>query len=88
MTATQNYFDTEAQALDIAIARAIEQGAEFDTQELERFIFEFGPVNYGTTVRGTLPTFRFKGKLTRNRVLTVVLCRMESGKYELTSYLS
>lgn len=84
----ENYFDTEAEALDMAVKRAIEAGAEFDTKELERFVFEFGPVNYATTVRGTLPTFRFKGKLTTHRVLTVVLCRMESGKYELTSYLS
>lgn len=84
----ENYFETEAEALDMAVKRAMDLGAEFDTQELDRFLSNFGPVSYGQTVRDSLLAFRYKGKLTTRRVLSVVLFRMESGKYELTSYLS
>lgn len=89
MGMTQNYFDTLSSALDEAFHRAIQQGAEFDTKETEEFCASFGPVNYGQTVRGALPAFKYKGRLFgHKRAMTVVICRMESGRYELTTYLN
>lgn len=43
-------------------------------------------VSYGQTVSHSLPVFKWKGKLSYTRALTCVLYRMESGRYELTSY--
>lgn len=85
---TKNYFETEAEALDEAYGRAVADGAEFDSQEWERFVSTFGPVSYGQTVRGTVLLFKHKGRFNYTRALTVVLYRLESGKYELTSYIS
>lgn len=83
-----NYFDTEATALDVAYGRAVAEGAEIDLVEWDRFISGFGPINYGESKRGSVLLFKWKGKLNYKRALTVILYRMESGKYELTSYIN
>jgi hypothetical protein len=80
------YFDTLGGALDAAYGAAVESGAELDITEWTRFVAEFGPVAYGTTVSKSVLLFRWKGKLSYRYALTVVIYRMPSGRYEMTSY--
>lgn len=84
-----NYFKTLSAALDAAVGRATERGAEFDSKELSDFLDQWnGGVSYGQTVRHACPVFKLKGKLVYTRAMTVVLYRMESGNYELTTYIN
>lgn len=84
-----NYFKTLSAALNAAVGRATERGAEFDTKELCTFLDQWnGGVSYGQTVTHACPLFKLKGKLQYVRAMTVVLYRMESGNYELTTYIN
>jgi hypothetical protein len=85
----QIYFETLGGAIDAAIGGAQQDGAEFDLKELSAFMDQWiGGVSYGQTVRHSLPVFKLKGKLQYVRALTVVLYRMDSGRYELVSYIN
>lgn len=84
---TQNYFETLAGALNEAFRRAFEDGAAFDDHEIQKFLETFGCVAYGQTVRNSVMPMKIKGKMNYSRAMTVVITRMESGKYELVSYI-
>ena len=91
MSKDQIYFETLACALDAAYLRAANQGADFDSQEFDAFLSKWnGGVNYGETVTHSCPVFRWKGKIFNHspRAMTVVIYRMESGRYELTTYVN
>lgn len=84
----ENYFESLSEALNIAFGRAQDQGATFDDGELSRWFDKWnGGVTYGRTVTHSCPCLTFKGKGT-TRAMTVVIYRMESGRYELTTYVN
>lgn len=85
----QIYHDTLAQALDAAYAHGVALGAEFDSAEANRWLAAFnGGVSYGQTQRASLPVLTLKGKPGKDRALTTVIYRMESGRYELVCYIN
>ena len=80
-----NYFETLSDAVYEAERRACAKGADFDNLDLyEAFS---GGVSYGQTVRAAIKLISYKGRASR-MALTVVIYRVESGKYELTSYIN
>lgn len=88
----ENYFDTLDGALNTAFARAAVDGAEFTegSQEVAEFraVFEAPGIIYGQTGRHSMPVLVRRGKHVLNLHLTVVIYRMDNGRYELTSYIN
>lgn len=85
----QIYFEMLTSALNEAFRLAYDQGCSFDNAEQDAFISRWnGGVNYGETVTHSCPVFKRKGKLEYVRHMTVVIYRMESGRYELTTYVN
>lgn len=82
------YFETLACAVNDAVIRAVNRGAAFLAADLERFCDQWnGGVRYGETVTHTCALSSLKGRGTR-KAMTVVIYRMESGRYELTTYVN
>lgn len=86
MKSNEIYFETLAAALNSFIAQTIDKGAEFvNAMEIaEKFN---GGVSYGQTVSRSFELASLKGKATRKWAQCVIY-RMESGRYELVSYIA
>jgi hypothetical protein len=84
----ENYFETVSEALNAAYARAIEEKAEFDLPEWEGFTHMFNGIEYGETRRNACLLFKYRGRLNYSKALTVIIYRLETGRYELTSYIN
>ena len=87
------YFNTLSEALDEVRYTATDLGCTVDEDEMFTN-FGTGGVSYGQTKRAFIPLLKNgepilskSGKLL-NRGLTVVIYRMDSGKYELITYKS
>jgi len=79
------YHDTFAGAIEAAATNAAKAGVVFhDLQWTADIARE--PVNYGETRRMSVPVFTYKGRVTRKH-FQVVLYRLDSGTYELTTYV-
>lgn len=76
------YFQTQALAIDHAIESAQKRGYVVDIPQ--RIWTE--AVNYLSTVRYVLDLF--KDEKLQRKGLVIVLYRMDSGNYELTSYIN
>ena len=82
MTNSEIYFNTLGQALDAAFAKATKKGFEI-LQDDNKFI---EPCGYGQTTRESFLLVK-DGKLQRKQ-LHIQFYRMESGTYELNSYIN
>jgi len=76
------YFETQQAALHCADQMATKRG--YIPQYPDNIWTEH--VNYGTTVRYHIPMLTKKGNLAK-KYLHIVLYRMDSGRYELTTFL-
>lgn len=72
-------------ALNAARDRAIERGATLDQEAWAGRCVAVSPVNYGETLSLSFPLISLKGRATRKH-LQISIYRLESGKYELTTY--
>lgn len=81
----ETYFETLSGALDEVRKVADSRGFELDEDEIFRQ-FGTGGIGYGETKRGSL-TITKNGKEQR-KMLQVVIYRMDSGKYELVTYIN
>lgn len=81
-----NYFETLSDALDEASARLEKaRGVLADPAWRSDFCNE-GPVNYGQTRARSFALASLKGNGTR-KGFHVTIYRLESGRYELTTYI-
>lgn len=80
------YFETLAQALEAHIQNVQSQGGVFAENTAEMYCF-FSPVHYGQTAQDHRELASLKGKTTKKWAHASIY-RMESGRYELTSYLA
>jgi hypothetical protein len=78
------YFETQAAALEFAFTNARDRG--YTVIEPENLWAEH--VAYGTTVRYSLPLNVAKTGNPARKWMHISLYRMDSGRYELTFYLS
>jgi len=79
------YFNTLAGALDAVEHFAFNAKAELDQNWRARFDFNYC-IYSGCTARETIEIISLRGKCT-NKALHLSLYRMDSGRYELTSYI-
>lgn len=86
MKTSNLYFDTLASALEAHIQNIISQGGIFSEDPSEMYIFA-PPVSYGHTWQDSRELASLKGKKTRKWAHSSIY-RMDSGRYELTSYLA
>ncbi len=80
------YFPTLSAALDGVREKVGKMGYTVDEDSLWTQ-FGTGGIGYGETQRGLIPLMK-NGVPARNRSVTVVIYRMDSGTYELTSYIN
>jgi hypothetical protein len=86
------YFGTFSAAVDIiqsvlAAAQALPvHNGQNGQPNWDETIYSQGPVNYGQTIQVHLELKTLKSKPTR-KFFHVSLYRMDSGRYELTSYI-
>lgn len=88
-TVRDSYFETLSAALHAFVERTKEDGGAFlvETETLAHVCGQFyGGVSYGQTVSRSFELATFKGKSTK-KWAHVTLYRMESGRYELVSYM-
>jgi len=79
------YTETLGQAVELAIENLIESGAEFDRSAIdERYAFDGVP--YETTKQADVALISYKGKATK-KWGHVSIYRMNSGRYEVTTYI-
>jgi hypothetical protein len=81
----ETYFETLSAALEAAVQMAESRGFTVDNDELFNQ-FGTGGVGYGETKRGSIAIYK-DGKEQR-KALQIIIYRMESGKYELTTYIN
>lgn len=88
MKSNQIYFETLGAALDSFVQQTEEKGGLFASDAPQIHVAEKfnGGVSYGQTVSRSFELATLKGKPTRKFAHCVVY-RMESGRYELTSYI-
>jgi hypothetical protein len=80
-----NYFDTFRAALDaVKIVTACQSVLLHHPGDVDMMADE--PLNYGHTRRGSFSIELLRNRRTR-KYLHVVLYRMDSGRYELTTYI-
>lgn len=84
-------FNTFTEAVESLQYRLDESDAvlvnpESDRHHWMRYVYSKGPVNYGQTLRADLEIAKLKGKPTR-KWFHVSIYRMDSGRYEVTSYI-
>lgn len=83
-----NYFPTLGAAVDEIVERLLRDDIILEPSQgnpLQIVSADLGPVNYGCTVSRGYPIALLKGKNTR-RYYHVVIYRLDSGNYELTTY--
>ena len=81
----QTHFDLLGEAVDTAVERAEKRGYEVDSHEVFTQL-KTGGVGYGETARASITLYK-DGKEQR-KGLIVVIYRMETGRYELTTYIN
>ncbi len=79
------YFDTLAGSVDGAEAAAANARAIF-ARPTDLWNLVQDPLNYGQTRTADIELLSLKGKPTR-KYFHVVLWRLDSGRYELTTYI-
>lgn len=83
---SNSYFENFAGAIDGAMTAANKSRALLSKpSDLWSMCQE--PLNYGQTRRASFPLDQYKERLTK-KFFHVILCRMESGRYELVSYVA
>ena len=82
----ETYFDTLSAALDQVRNNVAKKGYTVDEDDMWSN-FGTGGISYGQTKRANISLLR-DGMPQKNRSITVAIYRMDSGKYELTSYIN
>jgi|DEB19_MinimDraft_3_1074340.scaffolds.fasta_scaffold02919_9 hypothetical protein len=87
MKSNEIYFETLGAAVTAFVAHTFAKGGVLVENEVAGVAEKFnGGVSYGQTVSRSFELLSFKGKPTR-KFAHITLYRMESGRYELTSYI-
>ena len=85
---SDTYFETLSAALDGVREKVAKKGYSVDEDEIWRN-FGTGGIGYLETKRALIPLINMKtGLPDQNRSVTVIIYRMDSGQYELTSYIN
>jgi len=79
-----NYFETLGATVNEIVARLAVDNIVLEPAQ-ETPMADLSPVSYGCTLLRSYPIAVFKGKPTR-KLFHVSICRLESGRYELTTY--
>lgn len=82
----ETYFDTLSSALEAHIENVHSQGGVFTEEASEMYMF-ISPVSYGQTIQDHRELATLKGKGTRKWAHFAIF-RLETGRYELTSWLA
>lgn len=82
----ETYFDTLAGAISAVKEKAAKKGYALSGDEIWTN-FGTGGINYGQTKRANISLIK-DGVPQKNRSVTIAIYRMDSGKYELTSYIN
>lgn len=85
-TQSETYFDTQTEAFEHALEKAKQKGFEIKEEDLQNSVFTQGWVGTENYRKDSIPLYK-DGKLQR-KMLQIVLYRMPSGKYELTTYIN
>jgi hypothetical protein len=82
---SNTYFETLSAAVDQAVKEAESKGYTIDEDDRWQ---EFGTdgIEYGKTRKGSIGLF--KNDVPQKKMLQVSIYRMDSGRYELTSYIN
>ena len=80
------YFETLSEALEAHITSIQKEGGVFVENPEDMYMF-ISPVGYGQTVQDHRELATLKGKKTK-KYAHFSIYRMETGRYELTSYIS
>jgi hypothetical protein len=80
------YFETLSAALDAVREKVEKRGYTVDEEDMWNY-FGTGGIGYLQTKRATIPLLK-DGIPQRNRSVTIAIYRMDSGQYELTSYIN
>ncbi len=81
----ENYFNTLSEAIDAAVQMALSMGYTVNEDEIFHQ-FGTGGVGYGETKRGSITLY--KEGIEQKKALQIIIYRMDSGKYELTTYIN
>lgn len=82
----ETYFETLSAALDAVKEKVAKKGYTVDEDDMFTQ-FGTGGIGYGQTKRANIPLLK-DGVPQKNRSITIAIYRMDSGKYELTSYIN
>jgi hypothetical protein len=85
-SSSETYFETLGAALAAHIAKVESLGGVFEDNTEEMYCF-FPPVSYGQTQYDHRALATYKGKGTK-KYAHAAIYRMETGRYELTSYIA
>lgn len=85
-TSDEIYFNTQTEAFEYAVEKARQRGFEVKEEDLQNSAFIQGWVGTENTRRDSIPLYK-DGKLQR-KMLQIILYRMPTGNYELTSYIN
>ena len=85
LSSSSPYSDTLSETLEKFVSFVKTERAEFEEDPAEIFCF-FPPVNYNQTFSKSYPLKALNGKATK-KYAHIVIYRMETGTYELTSYI-
>jgi len=80
------YFETLSDAINAVREKVAKKGFTLDEDEVWTY-FGTGGVSYGQTKRANIPLLK-DGIPDKRRSVMIILYRMESGTYELTSYIN
>ena len=80
------YFETLSAALDAVRQSVAKKGYEVDEDQMFNQ-FGTGGISYGETKRANIQLLK-GGIPQRNRSVTIAIYRMDSGRYELTTYIN
>jgi hypothetical protein len=81
----ETYFETFATAIDGAVASALDARVVL-SKPTELWSLCQEPLHYNDTRRASFPVLSLRDKPTR-KFFHVVICRLDSGRYELTTYV-
>ncbi len=84
---SETYFETLGEAVRSFVAQTFAKGGTLAANEHAEIAEKFnGGVSYGQTVSRSFELLSFKGKPTK-KWAHATLYRMDSGRYELTTYI-
>jgi len=81
------YYETLSETLSAALVNLAKRKGELSDGVDFYEPFQYGGIPYATTKSASFPLKTLKGKATR-KAFSVSIYRMESGRYELTDYVS